>query len=173
MKNNNPDSTSNYKIMINTEKDTVFIQLKDEKYKDVIAKVGHIEWNDKGEVEFDMEVPEGKESYYNDEKFCNDIQLAVGDIVAKSVNTFWNEAEKAILNDLDGKINEIMKPYNIKLPEGESYIEAFGKKGYVISEDDDNRLIAIKPTTEEIYHFDNSDDLSFLKREITGSLLIL
>lgn len=170
---NNPDSTSNYKIMINTEKDTVFIQLKDEQYKDVIAKVGNIEWNDKGEVEFDMEVPEGKESYYDDENFCNNIQLAIGDIVAKSVNTFWNEAEKSILNDLDSKINDVMKPYNISLPDGKSYIEAFGEKGYVISEDDDNRLIAIKPTTEEIYHFDNAEDLSFLKREITGSLLIL
>ena len=66
-----------------------------------------------------------------------------------------------------------MKPYNIKLEDGKSYIEMFGDKGYVISEDDDNRLIAIKPTTEEIYHFDDKDDLYFLKKEITGSALIL
>lgn len=163
----------NYKIMINTEQDTVFIQLKDEKFRDVIAKVGHIEWNDKGEVEFDMEVPSGKESFYDNEEFCINIQNAVGDIVAKSVNTFWNDAEKAILNDLDSKINEVMSSYNITLPEGKSYIEVFAEKGYVISEDDNNKLIAIKPITEEIYHFDNPDDLSFLKREITGSLLIL
>ena len=169
----NQDSTSNYKIMINTEKDTIFIQLKDEKYKDVIAKVCNIEWNEQGEVEFDMEVPEGKEAYYNDNDFCLNIQNAVGDIVAKSVNTFWNEAEKTILNDLESKINEVMKPYNIKLEDGKSYIEMFGDKGYVISEDDDNRLIAIKPTTEEIYHFDDKDDLYFLKKEITGSALIL
>ena len=169
----NSDSSVNYKIMINTEQDTVFIQLKDEKYKEVIAKVGHIEWNDNGEVEFDMEVPAGQEKFYEDDDFCMAIQQAVGDIVAKSVNTFWNEAEKSILNDLDSKVSHVMIPYNIKLEDGKSYIEVFGEKGFVISEDDDDRLIAIKPTTEEIYHFDDEDDFAFLRKEVFGSLLIL
>lgn len=169
----NNDSSTNYRIMINTEQDTVFIQLKDEKYKEVIAKVGHIEWNDKGEVEFDMEVPAGQEKYYEDDEFCSNIQMAVGDIVAKSVNTFWNDAEKAILNDLDSKVARVMTPYKIDLPEGKSYIEVFGEKGFVISEDDDDKLIAIKPTTEEIYHFDDEDDFAFLRKEVFGSLLIL
>jgi hypothetical protein len=166
-------NNSSYNMMINNDKDTIFIQLKDEKYKEVIAKVSHIEWNENNELEFELELPKGKESYYNDEVFCNNVQQAVGDIVAKSVNTYWNEAEKAILTDLEEKINKVMAKYDIKLPEGKSYIDAFAEKGYVISEDDDNKLVAIKPTTEEIYHFDNQMDLSFLRQEITGSKLIL
>ena len=46
-----------------------------------------------------------------------------------------------------------MSQFNIKLEDGKSMIETFADKGYVISEDDKNRLIAIKPETEEIYHF--------------------
>lgn len=169
----NNDSSVNYKIMINTEQDTIFIQSKDEKYKDDIAKVGHIEWNEEGEIEFDMEVPAGQEHLYEDEEFCSFIQQTVGDIVAKSVNTFWNDAEKQILNDLDSKVARVMSPYSIKLPEDKSYIEVFGEKGFVISEDDEDKLIAIKPTTEEIYHFDDEDDFAFLRKEVFGSLLIL
>ena len=166
-------NTPNYKIMINSEQDTIFIQSKDEKYKEVIAKVGHIELNDLGEIEFDMELPSGQEQYYEDDAFCNFIQQTVGDIVAKSVNTFWNNAEREILTDLESKVSKVMLPYNIQLPENKSYIESFGDKGFVISEDDNEKLIAIKPTTEEIYHFDDEDDFAFLRKEVFGSLLIL
>ena len=57
-----------YKMMINTEKDTIFIQLKDEKYQNVLAKVGHLEYNDDNELEFDMELPKGCEKFYDDDK---------------------------------------------------------------------------------------------------------
>lgn len=167
------NNTRNYKIMINNDQDTIFIQSKEEKYKEVIAKVGHIEINDDGEIEFDMELPAGQEQYYDDDEFCNFIQLTVGDIVSQSVNTFWNNAEREILTDLESKVSKVMLPYNIKLPENKSYIEMFGDKGFVISEDDDNRLLAIKPTTEEIYRFDEEDDFAFLRKEVFDSMLIL
>ena len=113
--------------------------------------------------------------YYDDEKFIGQIQSAVFDIVAKAVNSYWNEAEKAILTDLESKVKKAMAQYKIELPEGKSFIEAFGEKGYVITEDEDDndRLIAVKPTTEEVLHFDVQDDLSMLRNIITGGKLIL
>ena len=167
------NENSKYKIMINNDTDTIFIQLTDEKYKKYVAKVGHIEWTENNDIDFDMEVPEGNEFLYEDDDFCTEIQKVVGDIVAKSVNTYWNEAEKQILTDLNSKVEKVMSQFNIKLEDGKSMIETFADKGYVISEDDKNRVTAIKPETEEIYHFDNRDDLQFLRQEITGSKLFL
>ena len=122
-----------------------------------------------------MELPKGKESYYDDEEFIGQIQSAVFDIVAKAVNSYWNEAEKAILTDLESKVKKAMAHYNIQLEEGKSFIESFGEKGYVISEDEDDndRLVAIKATTEEVLHFDVQEELSTLRNILTGGKLIL
>lgn len=166
---------SNYKFAMNDETNVIFIELEDEKYKGVIAKAGHIQYNQSNELEFDMELPEGKESYYDDEYFIEQIQNAVFDIVAKAVNSYWNEAEQAILTDLESKVKKAMSQYNIKLEEGKSFIEMFGEKGYVITEDenDNDRLMAVNPTNEETYYFDVKDDLSYLRNIITGGKLIL
>ena len=68
-----------------------------------------------------------------------------------------------------------MAHYNIQLEEGKSFIESFGEKGYVISEDEDDndRLVAIKATTEEVLHFDVQEELSTLRNILTGGKLIL
>ena len=166
---------SKYKFFMNDETNVIFIELEDEKYKGVIAKAGHIQYNDNGEIEFDMELPEGKESFYDDENFIENIQAAVFDIVAKAVNSYWNEASQAILTDLESKVRKAMAHYKIELPEGKTFLELFGEKGYVVNEDenDSNRLVAIKMGEEEIYHFDVPDDLSALRNIITGGKLIL
>ena len=52
-------------------------------------------------------------------------------------------------------------------------LEIDGKKGYVISEDDDDRLTAIKIKNNKTYYFDMPEQLAFLKKELTGTGLIL
>lgn len=163
---------SKYKFALNDDTNVVFIELEDEKYKGVIAKAGHIQYNNDGELEFDMELPEGKESYYDDEDFISQIQGAVFDIVAKAVNSYWNEAEKAILTDLESKTRKAMAQYKINIEEGKSMLEMFGEKGYVIAEDDDDRLRAVNPQTEDTLYFDNPEDLSRLRNIVTGGKLI-
>ena len=156
---------SKYKILINDEKDTILIQLEDKEFEKVIAKVGNIGFNSNKELEFDMELPKGMESYYESESFCN--------IVLKSVNYEWSAAEKAVLLDLESKVRQAFKPYNLEPEENSSFIEMFGKKGYVISEDDDDRLTAIKIKNNKTYYFDMPEQLAFLKKELTGTGLIL
>lgn len=163
-----------YKIMINTEKDTIFIQLKDERYKNVLAKVGHIEYDENNEIVFDMELPQGFEKYYNDDIFTNYIQNAVYDIVATSVQSYWQEAEMVVLKSIEEKLADLLKPFNIET-NGKAYLELFAEKGYAIMEntEDNNRLMAIKANEDKQYYFDNKEDFAFLKSEIGGSLLIV
>lgn len=164
-----------YKFMMNDETNNLFIQFDDEKYKSVLAKVGHIQYNEQGEIEFDMELPEGKESFYDDENFIENIQSAVFDIVAKSVNSYWNEATQAILTDLESKVRKALNQYKIELPEDKTFLEILGEKGYIVNEDenDNNRLVAINHDKNIIYHFDTQDDLSMIRNVITGGHLIL
>ena len=122
-----------------------------------------------------MELPEGKESFYDDESFIENIQSAVFDIVAKSVNSYWNEATQAILTDLESKVRKALNQYKIELPEGKTFLEILGEKGYIVNEDenDNNRLVAINHDKNIIYHFDTQDDLSMIRNVITGGHLIL
>ena len=163
----------NYNIAINDEKDTIIVQLLDEPFKGTIAKIGNIAWNEQGEAEFDMELPESKVELYKNDDFCNIIQDVVGDIIRKSVNMVWSESAKAVLTDLNDRVAEAFKPYKYSAPEGSSFIEMFGQKGYVISEDDEDRLTAVNLSNNKTYYFDNAEQLAFLKKEISGSGIIL
>lgn len=169
-----------YKMMINTEKDTIFIQLKDEKYQNVLAKVGHLEYNDDNELEFDMELPKGCEKFYDDETFINLIQNAVYDIVATSVKTYWNEAETKVLKDIETQLTKLFAPYNIDKGD-RTYLDLFAEQGYIVSMNDDEqdeehygKLMTTNPLKDDkIYYFDNKDDFGFLKQLIGGSSLVI
>lgn len=158
-----------YKMMVNEEKDTIFINLTDEKYKNVIAKVGHIEYDDNFELTFDMELPAGYEKYYDDEKFINLIQNAVFDIVASSVQTYWDTANN-MLQAIEKRLEVIMQPYNIK--KTKPYVDLFLEKGYIISEENNN-LVALNTETNKKYYFNKVDDFNFLKNEINPSKIII
>lgn len=164
---------SKYKILINDDKNTIIIQLEDKEFSQVIAKVGNIAFNANKELEFDMELPKGMESYYDSDSFCEKIQEVVGDIVMKSVNYEWSTAEKAVLMDLESKVRQAFKPYNFEPEENSSFIEMFGKKGFVISEDDNDRLTAKKIKDNKTYYFDMPEQLAYLKKELTGKGIIL
>ena len=107
---------SNYKYAMNDETNVIFIELEDEKYKGVIAKAGHIQYNQSNELEFDMELPEGKESYYDDEYFIEQIQNAVFDIVAKAVNSYWNQNNHTLFLSFHSRRNCTVLPHR-KFPD--------------------------------------------------------
>lgn len=160
-----------YKMMINDEKNTIFINLTDEKYKNVLAKVGNIEYDKNTDLVFDMELPQGYEKYYDDEKFTNLIQNAVFDIVATSVKTYWNEAETMVLKQIEDRLQKLLKTYDRSNREL-SYLDSFAQKGYMIMENDNNELIAINVESKKQYNFNNEDDFLFLRKEIgCGSII--
>lgn len=162
-----------YKFFINEDKDTILITLEDKKYKMVVAKVGNIKKNDNDEIEFDMELPENYKEYYDDSEFTDQISLVVGDIVTKAINKVWSENAQEVLSLLESKTSEYFTKYNYIPPEGETFISLFGKKGFVISEDEEGRLTAINIKNNKTYYFDDNKQLGYLKKTITGSEIIV
>ena len=66
------------------------------------------------------------------------------------------------------RVRKVFKP-----EEGKSFIQMFGEKGYVISMDENDRLLAMKVENGKTYYFDMNEQLSFLKKELTGKGIIL
>lgn len=163
-----------YKMMINDDKNTIIVVFGEEPYTDVVVKIGNITQNQNNEVEFEMELPESMTQYYDDEKFSDAVSEVVGDIVRKAVRKAWNDNAQEVLGDLESRLIEAFKPYNYMPNEGESFVGMFAKKGYIISvEPDTDKLLATNMQNNKVYYFDLPEQLAFLKKEISGSGIIL
>lgn len=165
--------TVQYKTFMNPETTCLFLNIEEEQYKDVWAKIANINLTENQEVEFDFELPDQFKKFETDDDYTSKVGDAVGDILEQSIKLAWGDAEKAVLSEFEQRARDALKVYNIQISDNSSIIEMFGEKGYVISEDDDCRLIAIKSDTNAHYYFDRAEELAFLKKEITGTTIIL
>ena len=77
------------------------------------------------------------------------------------------------LKMLEERVIKAYEPYGYKPDEGKSFIQMFGEKGYVISLDEDDNLLAMKVENGKTYYFNKVEQLSFLKKELSGKGIIL
>lgn len=122
--------------------------------------------------EFDFEVPKGQEHLFQNKDFTDLLQEIVGDIIKQSVSYAWGEETKNYLAHLEEEIRKVFQPYNYVPEQGSSFIEMFAKKQYFITYEDD-KLTAINLTNNKRYYFDNKEQLAFLKKELSGTGIIL
>lgn len=163
----------NYRyVSCQTEGNSFVIELDD--YKGVYVKIEDIQFDpETNEPTFQLQLPEGKTEYFQDEKFIEAVQDAVGDVIVKATRATWDESMVKALQMLEEKVIKVYEPYGFKPEEGKSFIQMFGEKGYVISLDDNDRLCAMKVENGKTYYFDIPEQLSFLKKELTGKGIIL
>lgn len=163
----------NYRyVSCQTEGNAFVIELDD--YKGVYVKIEDIQFDpETNEPTFQLQLPEGKTEYFQDEKFIDAVQEAVGDVIVKATRATWDESMVKALEMLEEKVVKVYEPYGFKPEEGKSFIQMFGEKGYVISLDDNDRLCAMKVENGKTYYFDMPEQLSFLKKELTGKGIIL
>ena len=159
-------------VSAQTEGNSFVIELDD--YKGVYVKIEDIQFDpETNEPTFQLQLPEGKTEYFQDEKFIDAVQEAVGDVIVKATRATWDESMAKALEMLEEKVKEVYAPYGFKPEEGKSFIQMFGEKGYVVSLDDNDRLCAMKVENGKTYYFDMPEQLSFLKKELTGKGIIL
>jgi hypothetical protein len=163
----------NYRyVSKDTESNSFIIELDD--YKGVYVKIEDIRFDEKtGEPTFQIQLPEGMTEYFKNEAFIEAVQDAVGDVIVKATRATWDEATAKALSILEERVIKAYEPYGFKPEEGKSFIQMFGEKGYVISLDENDRLLAMKVENGKTYYFDMNEQLSFLKKELTGKGIIL
>lgn len=163
----------NYKYISREQDGNSFI-IEIEGYEGVYVKVEDIEFNaEDGVPEFNIELPEDKKEYFSNEEFIEKVQDAVGDVIVKATRATWDESLKNAMNMLEERVRKAFEPYGYKPDEGKTFIEMFGEKGYVISLDDQDKLLAMKVENGKTYYFDMTEQLSFLKKELSGKGIIL
>lgn len=163
----------NYRYVSKDDAGNSFIIELDD-YKGVYVKIEDIRFDEKtGEPTFQIQLPEGMTEYFKNEAFIEAVQDAVGDVIVKATRATWDEATAKALSILEERVIKAYEPYGFKPEEGKSFIQMFGEKGYVISLDENDRLLAMKVENGKTYYFDMNEQLSFLKKELTGKGIIL
>lgn len=159
-------------IAKDNDSNSFIIELED--YKEVYVKIEDIRFDEEtGEPTFELQLPEGKTEYFQNEEFIEKVQDAVGDVIVQATRATWNESMANALSMLEERVTKAYEPYGFKPEEGKTFIQMFGEKGYVVSLDDNDRLCAMKVENGKTYYFDMNEQLSFLKKELTGKGIIL
>lgn len=163
----------NYKYISKDDEGNSFIIELDD-YKGVYVKIEDIQFDpETNEPTFQIQLPEGMTEYFKNEAFIDAVQDAVGDVIVKATRATWDESMAKALQMLEEKVVKAYEPYGFKPEKGKSFIQMFGEKGYVISMDENDRLLAMKVENGKTYYFDMNEQLSFLKKELTGKGIIL
>ena len=157
-----------------SEEDTNSFVIEIEGYEGVYVKIEDLKFDEEtNEPTFQIQLPVGKTEYFQNEQFIEAVQDAVGDVIVTATRATWNEATMKALEMLEEKVVKVFAPYNVKPDEGKSFIQMFGEKGYIVSMDEKDRLLAMNVENKKTYYFDMPEQLSFLKKAITGKGLIL
>lgn len=159
---------------IATEKETNSFIIEIEGFEGVYVKIEDIKFDEEtNEPTFQIQLPEDKTEYFKNDAFIEAVQDAVGDVIVKATRATWDEATAKALSMLEERVQKVYEPYGFKPDEGKSFIQMFGEKGYVVSVDDEDKLIAVNVENKKTYYFDMKEQLSFLKKELTGKGIIL
>ena len=162
-----------YKYIAKDNETNSFI-IEIEGYEGVYVKIEDIRFDEKtNEPTFEIQLPEGKTEYFQNEEFIESVQDAVGDVIVQATRATWNESMMGALQMLEERVIKAYEPYGFKPDEDKSFIQMFGEKGYVNSLDENDRLLAMKVENGKTYYFDMVEQLSFLKKELTGKGIIL
>lgn len=162
-----------YKYISKDNETNSFI-IEIEGYEGVYVKIEDIRFDETtGEPTFEIQLPEGKTEYFKNDAFIEAVQDVVGDVIVQATRATWNESMANAMLMLEERVTKAYEPYGFKPDEGKSFIEMFGEKGYVISLDENDRLLAMKVENGKTYYFDMTEQLSFLKKELTGKGIIL
>jgi len=157
-----------------SEEDKNSFVIEIEGYEGVYVKIEDLKFDEQtNEPTFQIQLPVGKTDYFNDEKFIEAVQEAVGDVIVTATRATWDEATMKALGMLEERVVKAFEPYGFKPDEGKSFIQMFGEKGYIVSLDDNDRLLAMNVENKKTYYFDMTEQLSFLKKELTGKGIIL
>ena len=151
-----------YNILNYDENDGIIISITSEKYMGAIFKIIDLQLDEQNNFTFSLELAKKNESLFKDNDFLNEVQLIVGDIVKRSVNNIWGEAENIVKKNII--LTDRLKDYGIDISLDTTPIEFFMKHGLLLDYDEENdKVIIIKISNGNKIDIDNADELFKIK----------
>lgn len=162
-------------VVTQSDDDNFIITILEEgKYKGIAVKVVDLKFDEKGYIDFEMELPTTRTELFEDDAFKEAVGEMVGDVVKKSVEAMY--ATQAEVTLIETKVGEILDKKNVKRNSDRLLVEQFMEKGFLLkTETADNgnkQFIAIDVKNNKTYNLEQDDDFDVVRRAVFSDIIV-
>ena len=148
--------------------------LEEGKYKGVAVKVVDLKFDEKGFIDFEMELPTTHTDLFSDEEFKEQVGEMVGDVVKKSVEKVWETQNE--LKTIEETVGKLLDDKNVKRGTDRLLVEQFMEKGFLLKTDkadDGSKLfVAIDVKNNKLYNLENESDFEVVRKAVFSDIII-
>lgn len=148
--------------------------LEEGKYKGVAVKIVDLKFDEKGFIDFEMELPTTRTELFTDDEFKESVGEMVGDVVKKSVEKVWETQEE--LKDIEETVGKMLDDKKVNRSKDRLLVEQFMEKGFLLkSEKVDNgtkKYIAIDVKNTKSYNLEEENDFDIIRRAVFCDIIV-
>ena len=148
--------------------------IEDGKYKGVAVKIVDLKFDEKGFIDFEMEVPSTKTELFTDDEFKEIVGEMVGDVVKKSVEKMWETQEE--LKAIEESVGKMLDDKNVKRNSDRLLVEQFMEKGFLLksekADDGSRKFVAIDVKNNKSYNLEVEGDFDIVRRAVFSDIIV-
>lgn len=153
--------------------DAFIVTILNGDYKGVVVKIIDLQFDETGELTFDIELPTNKTELFTDDVFKEEIGKVVGEIVKKSIDALYKTQED--IAKIEEHVGEILKKHGVSIDEDILLIEKFMSKGFLLkieAEDNNDKYIAVDIKENRFYDLENDNDFNVVRRKVFQNIIL-
>ena len=148
--------------------------LEDGKYKGIAVKITDLKFDEKGFIDFEIELPTNHTDLFEDEDFRDQVGEMVGDVVKKSVEQIWNTQEE--LKNIEESVGKLLDEKNVNRSKDRLLVEQFMEKGFLLksekADDGSKKYIAIDVKNNKVYSLEEPNDFDTVRRAVFSDIIL-
>ena len=148
--------------------------LEEGKYKGIAVKITDLKFDEKGFIDFEIELPTTHTDLFEDEDFREKVGEMVGDVVKKSIEQIWNTQEE--LKNIEETVGKLLDEKNVKRNSDRLLVEQFMEKGFLLkTETADNgnkEFVAINIKENKSYNLGLDEDFDIVRRAVFSDIIV-
>lgn len=148
--------------------------LEQGKYKGVAVKIVDLKFDEKGYIDFEMELPSTRTELFTDEEFKEQIGEMVGDVVKKSVERIWETQNELAL--IEEKVGKMLDDKNVKRNSDKLLVEQFMEKGFLLktetADNGEKHFVAIDVKQNKSYNLELDSDFDIVRKSVFSDIIV-
>lgn len=162
-------------VVTQSDGDNFIITILEEgKYKGVAVKIVDLKFDEKGFIDFEMELPQTRTDLFTDDDFKDAVGEMVGDVVKKSVEKIWETQEE--LKAIEETVGKMLDDKNVKRNSDRLLVEQFMEKGFLLKsekvDDGSRKFIAIDVKNNKSYNLEEEGDFDIVRRAVFSDIIV-
>ena len=148
--------------------------LEEGKYKGVAVKIVDLKFDEKGFIDFEMELPTTRTELFTDDEFKEAVGEMVGDVVKKSVEKVWETQQE--LADIEETVGKMLDDKKVNRSKDRLLVEQFMEKGFLLKsekvDDGTKKYIAIDVKNNKSYNLEEENDFDIVRRAVFCDIIV-